>query len=120
MAQKLASLEAGEVPETSSSVDAYTKTQGCGPQHAVVLALESGDLCGSQARRLLHDSLGFFYSSDYAADAISVADLVVLKALWRIGELDRTHLIAPEPSTVCQPRGASALPSHGSASSGDE
>ena len=67
--------------------------------------LGARQLGGSQARRLLHDSQGFFPSPSYATDALRVADLVVLEALWRIGDPYRTHLIAPESSTVRLPRG---------------
>ena len=62
-------------------------------------------LGGSQARCLFHDSLGFFNAPGYAADALWVADLVVLKAWWRIGDPYWTHLIAPESSTVRLARG---------------
>ena len=64
------------------------------------MALVLGCLVAVQARRLLHDSQGFFPSPGHAADALWVANLVVLKALWRIGDPYRTHLIAPESSTV--------------------
>ena len=57
-------------------------------------------LGGSQARRLFHDPLGFLESPDHAANALWVADLVVLKAIWSIGELDRTHFIAQVPLTM--------------------
>jgi len=57
-------------------------------------------LGGSQARRLFHDPLGFLESPDHAANALWVADLVVLKAIWSIGELDRTHFIAQERLTM--------------------
>ena len=57
-------------------------------------------LGGSQARRLFHDPLGFLESPDHAANALWVADLVVLKAIWSIGELDRTHFIAQELLTM--------------------
>ncbi len=62
-------------------------------------------LAGIQASRLFHDSHGFFPSPGYTADALWVADLVVLKALWRIGDPYRSHLITPESSTVRLPRG---------------
>ena len=67
-------------------------------------------LAGIQASRLFHDSHGFFPSPGYTADALWVADLVVLKALWRIGELDRTHLIAPDPQPYAHQAGFSLHP----------
>ena len=64
------------------------------------LALQSGQLRGGQARRLLHDSLGLVPAPDNAANALWVANLVVLKAFWRVGDPYRSHLFYPDISTM--------------------
>ena len=55
--------------------------------------VQSKNLGDSQVRSLLKESLDFLYSPDHMADAFLVADSVVLKAIWRAGELGRFYLI---------------------------
>ena len=86
----------------NSAEPATISAAGSGGRHKKVPRVRPADvLGGSQARRLFHDPLGFVESPDHAANALWVADLVVLKAIWSIGELDRTHFNAPDPPTMC-------------------
>ena len=59
------------------------------------LDLQSRNLGDSQVRSLLDEPLDFLDSPDHMADSFLVADSVVLKAFWRVGELGRSHLIHP-------------------------
>ena len=62
--------------------------------------LESRNLGDSQVRPLMKKSLDFPHSSDHMADALIIANSVVLKAFWRVGQLGRTHLIPPVSACV--------------------
>ena len=58
------------------------------------------ELCPScgQLRLVLNKVLGCPHASDYAADALLVADPVVLKALWGGDEFCRFHALHPRSS----------------------
>ena len=71
-----------------------------------------GHFGDSQFRHLLNASPDRLHAPDHMANAFWVADPVVLKAFWRTGELDRSHPIPPEGTTMRWPEEFPLPPKH--------